>query len=91
MEYDLENFPGIRIDTCYLLKRLGRDHDSISLIVGLSRLPWFLPNRFSTRYSSRGCAILPAQKALDNEFPFRPLSMSQRTDETGGKSLRRSQ
>jgi hypothetical protein len=75
MENDIENFPGIRIETCYLLKLLGRDHESISLIVGLSRLPWFLPKRFSTRYSSRGCAILPAQKALDNEFPFRPLSI----------------
>ena len=38
----------------------------------VSRLPSFLWKRFSTRYSSVCCAILPAQKALDNEIPFSP-------------------
>jgi hypothetical protein len=45
---------------------------------------------FSTRYSSGCRAILPAQKALDNEIPLPPRSVAPKnckTDGTGGKRL----
>ncbi len=67
---------------------------STPLIVRVLRLPSFLWKGFSTRYSSGCCAILPAQKAHDNEIPLPPLSVAQKDckiDEAGGKSLRRSQ
>src|ERR1700756_809236 len=41
----------------------------IELIVRVPRLPSFPGRGFSTRYSSGCCAILPAQKAHDNEDP----------------------
>lgn len=67
---------------------------SESTPASVPRLPSFLWECFCTRYSSVCCAILPAQKALDNnEVLFSPLSIAPKdckTDETGGKSLSRS-